>query len=97
MVATKQTRPKAVKAAVVAGAWGMGGGMGGGVGLGSGSHHQDGDEEEDRADSRPNLKQPGQSSPRLMFCRELDRLMALFERQSIASISRDDRLIFAPQ
>lgn len=32
---------------------GMGGGMGGGVGLGSGSHHQDGDEEEDRADSRP--------------------------------------------
>ncbi len=35
------------------GGMGIGGGMGGGVGLGSGSHHQDGDEEEDRADSHP--------------------------------------------
>jgi hypothetical protein len=33
------------------GGMGLGGGMGGGLGLGSGSHHQDGDEEEDGADS----------------------------------------------
>jgi uncharacterized membrane protein YgcG len=33
------------------GGMGMGGGMSGGLGLGSGSHHEDGDEEEDGADS----------------------------------------------
>jgi uncharacterized membrane protein YgcG len=33
------------------GGMGMGGGVSGGLGLGSGSHHQDGDEEEDGADS----------------------------------------------
>jgi len=32
---------------------GMGGRMGGGLGLGSGSHHEDGEEEEDGADSSP--------------------------------------------
>ncbi len=35
------------------GGGGMGGGMSGGIGLGSGSHHEDGDEEEDRANSSP--------------------------------------------
>lgn len=35
---------------------GMGGGMGGGVGLGSGTHHQDGGEEQNGADSSvPNV------------------------------------------
>jgi hypothetical protein len=33
------------------GGMGMGGGASGGLGLGSGSHHEDGDEEEDGADS----------------------------------------------
>jgi uncharacterized membrane protein YgcG len=33
------------------GGMGMGGGVSGGLGLGSGSHHEDGDEEEDGADS----------------------------------------------
>jgi uncharacterized membrane protein YgcG len=33
------------------GGMGMGGGMSGGLGLGSGGHHEDGDEEEDGADS----------------------------------------------
>ena len=35
------------------GGMGMGGGVSGGLGLGSGSHHEDGDEEEDGADSSP--------------------------------------------
>ena len=35
------------------GGMGMGGGMSGGLGLGSTSHHEDGDEEEDGADSSP--------------------------------------------
>ena len=35
------------------GGMGMGGGVTGGLGLGSGSHHEDGDEEKDGADSSP--------------------------------------------